>query len=289
MNNPKVNFDVDLNMISLNVKGLNSFVKRQNILNWLRRRSPDLIFLQETYSTKKVVNVWEKEWKGDMYFSHGSNHSKGVAVLVNKNVDYEVNECICDNNGRYIIIDAVINNTAFVLVNAYAPTCNMPNEQVNFFLELCNKIQNVNQDGNKFIIVGGDMNILMNVLLDRDGGNPRYNGNVMEKVHDLLNKCDLIDIWRVRNPNLRQYTWRQNSPLIQSRLDYWFVSDSLQDFISSVSINPSIKSDHSAICMKLACNFNSVKGPSYWKFNNSLCDDVLYCEELATNTNEWVH
>ena len=72
------------------------------------------------------------------------------------------------------------------------------------------------------------MNILMNVELDRDGGNPRYNVNVMNQVYIFLESCDLIDIWRLRNPNTRQFTWRQKTLLIQSHLDYWFASDILQ-------------------------------------------------------------
>jgi len=61
----------------------------------------------------------------------------------------------------------------------------------------------------------------------------------------------------------------------------------LQDCINDVSICPSINTDHSAICLKVSGNHNNVKGPSYWKFNNSLCDDVQYCEKLAKQVDEW--
>ena len=32
---------------------------------------------------------------------------------------------------------------------------------------------------------------------------------------------------------------------------------------------------------------NKVKGPSYWKFNNTLCDDKSYYEELTGNVAVW--
>jgi exonuclease III len=284
---PKDNFDINLNLISLNVKGINNYFKREKMLKWLKRRSPDIIFLQETFSTKKVEKVWKTEWKGDMYFSHGSNHSKGVAILINPNVDYDVKECVVDSQGRYILLDVVINNVAFVLVNVYAPTSNSPNEQVQFYLDVKNNIQSVNRDADKYVLAGGDMNILMNVAMDRYGGNPRYNEKVMNQVNELLTSCDLIDIWRVRNPNARCYTWRQNSPLIQSRLDYWFASDALQDFISDTQICPAINTDHSAVSLKLSSNHDYAKGPSYWKFNNSLYDDVQYCNELTDQFVKW--
>ena len=222
MSNLNDTLDVNFKMISLNVKGLNNSVKRQKILNWLSRRSPDIVFLQQTFCTKKVENVWKREWKGDVYYSHGTNHSKGVMVMIKEKVDYEVKECIIDINERFIILDVLINNQAFVLANVYAPSSNAPAEQVHFFRNINNIIQRVNKDCNN-IIVGGDMNILINVELDRDGGNPRYNVNVMNQVYNFLESRDLIDIWRLRNPNTRHFTWRQKTPLIQSRLDYWFV------------------------------------------------------------------
>ena len=223
-----------------------------------------------------------------MYFSHGSNHSKGVMVLFKNNLECNVKEYISDDNGRFIVIDVTINDCKFLLCNMYAPNSNAPTEQKLFFTNINEMINKMNEDADKMIISGGDMNILMNPALDRDGGNARYNKDVMSQVDSWLESCDLIDIWRVRNPNVRQYTWRQPTPLIQSRLDYWFVSDVMQDIISAVEISPAINSDHSAICMKISSNFNDMKGPSYWKFNNSLCDDKQYCDELATKIKDWL-
>ena len=76
--------------------------------------------------------------------------------------------------------------------------------------------------------------------------------------------------------------------LIQSRLNYWFVPDILQDLVSEVSICPDINTDHSAICLKVCSNDNNVEAPSYWKFyNNSLCDDKSYYKELNGNVAVW--
>ena len=37
-----------------------------------------------------------------MYYSHGTNHSKGVMVMIKEKVDYEVKECIIDINGHLL-------------------------------------------------------------------------------------------------------------------------------------------------------------------------------------------
>ena len=64
-------------IISLNVRGLRSLKKRKAIFLWLEKQKSDIIFLQETYSTFEDENIWRTQWKGKLFFSHGSNHSKG--------------------------------------------------------------------------------------------------------------------------------------------------------------------------------------------------------------------
>ena len=76
--------------------------------------------------------------------------------------------------------------------------------------------------------------------------------------------------------------------IIQRRLDYWLVNDSLQDDIVSVDIIPSIKSDHSAITLSINGIDDSKRGPSFWKFNCSLVNDNNYCDLLDTNIKSWL-
>ncbi len=280
----------NLKLMSLNVKGLNGHFKRSKMFTWLNRKNNSIIFLQETYSTECVSDKWKKQWNGHMVFSHGTNHSRGVAILFKNGLDINIVNHDIDLNGRFIILDIVINGVKLILVNAYAPNSNSPHEQTRFFSTLRNKIQDLNPGVDHPIILGGDLNILMNIALDRDGGNPVKNVNVMNEVANIMDDLDLVDIWRCRNPLVRQYTWRQCNPLIQSRLDYWLVSNSMQDIIKDVSINPAINTDHSAVHLNICSDINtSMRGPSYWKFNDSLCDDVDYCNLLEQNVGVWLN
>ena len=68
---------------SLNVRGLNKSIKRRSIFRWLHNQNNHFTFLQETYSSKECANIWEAEWGGRIFFSHGSTHSKGVMTLIN--------------------------------------------------------------------------------------------------------------------------------------------------------------------------------------------------------------
>ena len=123
--------------------------------------------------------------------------------------------------------------------------------------------------------------------LDGSGGIKKTKESV-KILEDICLEQDLIDIWRVRNPTEKRFTWRQKTPIIQRRLDYWLVNDSLQDDIVSVDIIPSIKSDHSAITLSINGIDDSKRGPSFWKFNCSLVNDTNYCDLLDTNIKSWL-
>ena len=56
----------------------------------------------------------------------------------------------------------------------------------------------------------------------------------MRYVEDIIIEHDLVDIWRIRNPTNTCFTWRQKSPLMQRRLDYWLTSNDLQEDVESV-------------------------------------------------------
>ena len=55
-------------------------------------------------SSVDIEKLWRREWKGILFsFLHGTNHSKGVSMLLKGNVDQEVKYCKIDKNGRYYV------------------------------------------------------------------------------------------------------------------------------------------------------------------------------------------
>ena len=75
----------------------------------------------------------------------------------------------------------------------------------------------------------------------------------------------MLDIWRVRHPKERRFSWHQKTPIIQRRLDFWLISDGLQDDVPSVVIKPFIKLDHSVITLLINGVGDGERGPSFWK------------------------
>ena len=122
------------------------------------------------------------------------------------------------------------------------------------------------------IIIGGDFNVTLDSDVDCAGGNPS-NKNSIKNIRDICLDFDLVDIWRIRNPDTKRFTWRQKKPLIQRRLDYWLISDVCQDDIEKSDIISSINSDHSAIFLHFNNIVDQKHGPSFWKFNASLAED----------------
>lgn len=59
----------------------------------------------------------------------------------------------------------------------------------------------------------------------------------------------LVDVWRVHNPESENFTWRQKNPLIQRRLDYCFISDSLQDDVVKTDIITAINTHNLAVVL----------------------------------------
>ena len=273
-------------IISLNVRGIRNFEKRKSIFNWLMKQNSDICFLQETYSTEDIENQWKKQWPGDIYFAHGSTHSHGVAILIRKSLDFKLQSIQTDKEGRFLFIEAKIQDEPFLLVNIYAP--NSVTSQSLFLQSLTELLCDEQYQGtNHKIILGGDLNITFDPDLDCSGGKPVLKESV-KFVDDILLNNDLVDIWRIRNPDAKKFTWRQKSPIIQRRLDYWPISDLLQDDVANVDIVTAIKTDHSAITLEINSLKDQQRGPSFWKFNNSLLEDPLYAQCLRDGFPKWL-
>ena len=78
-------------------------------------------------------------------------------------------------------------------------------------------------------------------------------------------------------------------PLIQRRLDYWFISDSLQDDVAKTDIMiTAINTDYPAVVLEVDSLAEYPRGPSFWKFNNSLVDDSNFVQCMRENFPIWL-
>jgi len=275
----------DFHMASLNVRGLNNFKKRKRVFRWIRKQGFNITFLQECYSTKEVENRWTNEWGGKVFFSHGTNHSKGTICLVREGFDLEVEEIKCDTNGRFIIMKVKIQEENFVLVNLYMP--NMESQQSLFLKDLTKCMNNYGIQASDNILIGGDWNSTSENEIDRASGNGGKTQKIANLIKDFSAEFGLIDIWRVRNRRKKQFTYRTKDLTIQSRLDYWLTSDHIQELLIDANIIPSPSPDHSAVTLKVKHLPEISKGPGFWKFNTSLLKENTFKSQFRNLYKEW--
>ena len=68
------------------------------------------------------------------FFAHGTYHSRLVAIVIRKSLDFKLKSVRSDEEGRYLILKTTIQDVPFLLVNIYAP--NTTSEQPLFFQTL---------------------------------------------------------------------------------------------------------------------------------------------------------
>ena len=165
----ELNFDV----ISLNTRGLGNFTKRKKIFNHVKKHISrrGIILLRETHSVQKDEKVWSDQFgcgKGSVIFSHGKSDARDVLVAFREAVDYKINSQHVDNNGRYIVLNLLIDGSPVTLVNYYAP--NYEADQVKLLNDLTHVFDQLEITANTRFLWGSDFNTIFDISLDADGG-----------------------------------------------------------------------------------------------------------------------
>ena len=260
----------------LNVRGLKSYVKRQNMFDWLKGINRDeknaviahVNILSETHcNLPQVAARWGKQWSVDpknSLFSLGTSRRKGVAILFNDKLreifpDMKVSHINIDTRGRFIKCILTINDCKFRILGVYAP--NNPLLRIQFFLDLAEVINDGVDDAEN--ICGGDWNCTKDSRLDRYNC-VSQNDSGRSNLEYLCHLFDLEDIFRRRFPAELEYTWSGRGRC--SRIDYWLTSRSLDNQVDNVFHCFAPYTDHSAI--NLVLNTEEVtRGKGTWKMN----------------------
>ena len=262
-------------ILSLNVRGIRDQLKRRSIFAYLKDHSPKIIFLQETYSEPSDEMIWKSEWGGEIFFSHGTKHSKGVCILIHPTMQSKIDCIFNSNTGRMVLIAMEFNSLKLSLCNVYAP--NNQSEQLNFLQELNNVLMDKSELST--LIVGGDWNCTL-AKKDKVGGSDWKPSNYRNLLLTTMEAFDLVDIQRVRHPQLRKYSYVSKALKLKSRIDFFLVAQNLTRFVKKSDIYPSVAPDHQAIYMSLLWRNETPRGPGLWKFNNTLLDDDQYLANI---------
>ena len=117
-------------------------------LNTLGRKSQIMGY----YSYKKLIPHdtainWRDDFKGELFFSHGTKNSCDVMIGYLGSNKIKVNKIENDNQGRILIVDADIDEETFVPINVY--NANTETEQIKTIYELDQLLSDFCLDSNK--------------------------------------------------------------------------------------------------------------------------------------------
>ena len=262
----------DIVVSSVNVRGLRSREKMQEVLNYLQQSDSKIICLQDTHwlSQENTINQF---WDGEYIINGNKTNARGVAILFKKHFEYKIINKISDLEGNTLTVDLTLENYFHIrIINLYAPNKDNPK----YFKNIKNLVTN---NPNDYLILCGDFNLIVNPKLDchnyRNLHNPKSRNNLI----DTMQTQQLTDIFRYKYPTLQRYTWRRTNPFKQARLDFFLITNTLIDLINVVKTVPGYRTDHSMI--KLYLNINPFKrGRSTWKFNCNLLTDIEYVKRI---------
>tara|TARA_B100000900_G_scaffold93104_1_gene76366 strand:+ start:952 stop:1728 length:777 start_codon:yes stop_codon:yes gene_type:complete len=242
-----------------------------NIQNYLKKFSPDIVVMQE-------IKTEDKNFPYDVFkklsyecYVFGQKSYNGVAIVSKKKLNNIKTDLIKDKlkQSRIISADIEFKKRKIQLVNIYVPNGNPVDTdkykyKVNWLNSLIKQLE-LSSKKNENIILTGDFNIIPD---DEDVYNPKgfeddalFRLEIRKKFRTILN-MGFIDVFRHFNPKKEGYTfwdymrgaWQKNNGM---RIDHFLVSNSLINLIKKININKDPRgkekpSDHTPVEIELA-------------------------------------
>ena len=106
-------------LVSFNARGLGCDKKRKKVFTMLKKQTSNnaVFFIQESHSKRDAEKLWQKQWNGKIFYSHGTTSSRGVFITLKKNLEFKfLSPEICDPQGLYIILNIEIMGSPFTLI-----------------------------------------------------------------------------------------------------------------------------------------------------------------------------
>lgn len=147
-----------LKFLTWNIRGVESQVKKNKILNHLTQLQPDICLLQETHLAKSEDNKLLTSQFNHIFSANYNTKQRGVSVLINKTITFTHNTTVTHPDGRFIIINISINNNPITIVSIYGP--DSPSFFHNFF-------SSISMNSNCSAVTRGDFNTVIIPSMDK--------------------------------------------------------------------------------------------------------------------------
>lgn len=211
----------NLNLLSLNVKGLNSPFKRKALWNDPLKFGSDILCIQESHFARDNSPHFAHPKFPHIFSSHNTKKKKGVLTIIKDSISFQLLDSKIDRQGKYVILVAKIENSILTIANIYAPNKN-PQQFLQKVLKTTTKIQKDTTKGTQ---------------------------SKRKGMKDILSQEDLHDPWRCLHSTEKDFTFYSNVHKSYSRIDFFITDRALLQKITDARINNITWSDHAPISL----------------------------------------
>ncbi len=267
-----------MKIISWNVNGFRAWIKKEGVLNFLKKEKPDILCLQEIKANEEQIEksiqetLLTENYLSSFPFRFWNSAEKkgysGTGVLSKREVKkvwQGMKNSPILNEGRILNVEF----DTFILVNVYTPNSKPDlsrlslryNEWDTLFLSHLKELER-----KKPLIVCGDFNVAhkeidlarpeANRTRENYPGNAGFTDQERERFNGFL-KAGFVDIFRFKYPKKVQYSWwsyraRAREKNVGWRIDYFLLSPSLVEKVRDVYIyDKQTGSDHAPIALDI--------------------------------------
>uniref|UniRef100_A0A8C5PVG5 Reverse transcriptase domain-containing protein n=1 Tax=Leptobrachium leishanense TaxID=445787 RepID=A0A8C5PVG5_9ANUR len=246
----------NLQLCSHNVRGLNIPEKRTRLLRELRSSRASVAFLQEThFRAGSAPTLRDANYPVGYFSDYTQSKSRGVAILISKEVPFVLEATMTDEGGRYIFVRGSILDSVYTFASIY-----LPNKKQHTCLARILRLLDTFQKG--ITLVAGDFNITLEPQLDSSTGSSSTPAHVLRSIRRSLHAYRLVHS-------------------THTRIDYFFMHYHNLTLTASIDIMATTWSDHAPLNIKIQSPL-FVPRERQWRLNVSLLDDPLITAELHT-------
>jgi len=252
-----------LRLISWNVNGIRA-VERKGDLQRVLDTPPDVLCLQETKAAPEQLGDGILAPTGfHVYWDSAERKGYSGVALFSRQEPLEVRRGLgfprFDVEGRVL----VARYPSFLLLNVYFPNGKRDDDRLrykmDFYESFLAHIDSLRQGGERLVICGDFNTAHKEIDLARPKENSKESGFLPEEREwmDRLVAHGYVDTFRMFHSEARRYSWwdtmtRARERNVGWRIDYFFVSDNLQQAVVDADILDGVMgSDHCPVSLTL--------------------------------------